>query len=306
MVMDLRRLGYFVAVADHGTMTRAAAASFVSQPALSKAIRELETELGTSLFHRIGRRVVLTPAGEALIDHARRALRDVQAGSDAVAAVVSLEDGHLDLGCLPTLAAQPTAGLIGRFRAEYPRVSVRMAAPEDPADLASMVRNGTVELGISDSTGAEDLEAVALADEDLVFILPPGADVGPVRPMRALTTLPLVVTPPNTSSRQKLDAAFEASGARVHAVVETAQRDAIVPLVLSGAGAALVPLGTAETAGRLGASIVRPRPAIRRSIVCLHRFGAMSPAAARFVEAATSPVPAVDGVGKSTVPSPTR
>lgn len=289
--MDLRRLGYFLAVADHGTMTRAAAASFVSQPALSKAIRELETELGTPLFHRVGRRVILTAAGDALIDHARRALRDVQAGTDAVAAVVSLEDGQLDLACLPTLAAQPTAGLIGRFRAHYPRVAVRLADPEDPTDLAAMVRNGTVELGISDSAGAEDLEAVALATEELVFILPPGTTGPKERSLSDLAALPLVVTSPNASSRIMLDAAFEAVGCRVLIAVETAQRDAIVPLVLSGAGAALVPLGTAETAQRLGATMVRPRPPIHRSLVCLHRAAALSPAAARFVEIATRSVP---------------
>ena len=63
--MDLRRLRLFLAVVDGGGMTRAAEAEHVSQPSVSQAIRELETELGTPLFHRVGRRVVLTAAGEA-------------------------------------------------------------------------------------------------------------------------------------------------------------------------------------------------------------------------------------------------
>lgn len=285
--MDLRRLGYFLAVADHGTMTRAAAASFVSQPALSKAIRELETELGTPLFDRVGRRVVMTAAGEALIDHARRAVRDVQAGADAVAAVTALEAGRLDLGCLPTLAAQPTAVLIGRFRAEHPRVTVRLADPEDPGDLAAMVRNGTVELGITDSSRSEDLATVGLGTEDLVFIFPPGPDIGEVQALGQLGAQAMVVTPRTTSSRQKLDEAMAASGAALQIAVETPQREAIVPLVLAGAGVALVPPGTAATAERLGARVVRPRPAISRSIVCLHRRGALSPVAARFLDLAT-------------------
>ena len=79
--MDPRRLGYLPGGGRPRHDAWAAAASFVSRPALSKAIRELETELGTPLFHRVGRRVVMTAAGEALIDHARRALRDVQAGA---------------------------------------------------------------------------------------------------------------------------------------------------------------------------------------------------------------------------------
>ncbi len=285
--MDLRRLGYFLAVADHGTMTRAAAASFVSQPALSKAIRELEAELGTPLFDRVGRRVALTAAGEALVDHARRAVRDVQAGADAVAAVTALEAGRLDLGCLPTLAAQPTAGLIGRFRAEHPKVAVRLADPEDPAALAAMVRNGTVELGITDSSRAEDLATVSLGTEDLLFIFPPGPDIGEVQTLGQLGEQAMVVTPRTTSSRQKLDDAMAAAGATLQIAVETPQREAIVPLVLAGAGVALVPPGTAATAERLGARVVRPRPAISRSIVCLHRSGALSPVAARFLDLAT-------------------
>ncbi len=76
--MDLRRLGLFLAVVDEGGMTRAAEAQHVSQPSVSQAVRELEAELGTALFHRVGRGLVLTPAGEALVAPARQALRDVE------------------------------------------------------------------------------------------------------------------------------------------------------------------------------------------------------------------------------------
>ena len=64
--MDLRRLGHFLAVADHGGFTRASKAVFVSQPALSLSVRELEEELGAELFYRAGRSVRLTPAGRRL------------------------------------------------------------------------------------------------------------------------------------------------------------------------------------------------------------------------------------------------
>ena len=89
--MDLRRLRLFMAVVDEGGFTRAAESEFVSQPSVSQAIRELEDELGTPLFHRVGRGVVLTAAGEALVGPARQALRDVESATAAVAAVVGLE-----------------------------------------------------------------------------------------------------------------------------------------------------------------------------------------------------------------------
>lgn len=70
--MDLRRLGHFLAVADHGGFTRASKAVFVSQPALSLSVRELEEELGAELFYRAGRSVRLTPAGKALLGRPAR------------------------------------------------------------------------------------------------------------------------------------------------------------------------------------------------------------------------------------------
>src|ERR1700742_2942341 len=116
MPMDLRRLRLFLAVVDGGGVTRAAESEHVSQPSVSQAIRELETELGTALFHRVGRRVVLTPAGEALVEAARPVLADVDTGRAAVDAVSGLTAGRLDLVALPTLAVDPLAPLVGAFR----------------------------------------------------------------------------------------------------------------------------------------------------------------------------------------------
>lgn len=66
--MDIRQLEYFLAIVDRGGFNRAASALYVSQPSLSQAVRALERDLGSELFHRIGRRAVLTEAGRALIE----------------------------------------------------------------------------------------------------------------------------------------------------------------------------------------------------------------------------------------------
>src|SRR5262245_41333831 len=124
--MDLRRLALFLDVVDHGGVTRAAEAAHVSQPSVSQAIRELESELGTPLFHRVGRRLVLTAAGEALVEPARQALRDVDTARAAVEAVAGLERGRLDLAALPTLAIDPMAPLVGRFRRAHPGVTLSL------------------------------------------------------------------------------------------------------------------------------------------------------------------------------------
>ncbi len=287
--MDTRRLQHFVAVVDHGGFTAAAKATFVSQPALSLAVKELEADLGTLLFDRIGRRVQLTAAGSALLGPARQVLRDLETGRAAVAAVSGLESGVLSLACLPTLAADPTAALVGRFRSHYPAVRVDLAAPEDIQELFELVETGTSELGLTDALDVPDsLVSVELGSQVLVFILPPEATNG-VTDAAALIDFAdtlFVASPEGTSSRRLLDERLASVGLRPKLAVVSAQRDAILPLVLAGAGAALVPESMAVVAEQLGAVVSRPEPPAVRELALVHRTGPLSPAAARFAELA--------------------
>src|SRR3954470_17270934 len=109
--MELRQVEYVVGVIDHGGFTRAAAELHVTQPSLSQGIRTLEAELGALLFHRLGRSVVLTSAGEAFEGPARQLLRDLRTLGSAVAAVRGVVAGTLDLVALPTLAVDPLVKL---------------------------------------------------------------------------------------------------------------------------------------------------------------------------------------------------
>ena len=280
-----------MAVVDHGGFTAAAKATFISQPALSLAVKELEADLGTPLFDRIGRRVQLTAAGAALLGPARQVLRDLETGRAAVTAVTGLEAGVLSLACLPTLAADPMAGLIGRFRSKYPGVRVDLAAPEDTRELFELVETGSSELGLSDALGVPDaLQSTGLGIQVLVFIRPPGATSG-VTTSAALIDFEdtlFVASPEGTSTRRLLDERLGSVGLVPKLAVVSAQRDAILPLVLAGAGAALVPESMALVAEQLGAVIARPQPPAVRELALVHRPGALSPAAARFAELAVA------------------
>ncbi len=286
--MDLRRLRLFLAVVDEGGFTRAAESAFVSQPSVSQAVRELETELGTPLFHRVGRGVVLSAAGEALVGPARQALRDVEAARAAVEEVRGLESGHLDLCALPTLAVDPVAPLVGAFRTAHPGITVRLADAEGPPEVSVAVSSGDVEIGITvETTATEGLRAVGLGRQELVAVLPPGSAL----PSRALTAVelarhPLVATPRGTSTRALLDDALAAAEVTVDFAVVTAQREAVMPLVVAGAGATLLPQPLADIAARLGAVVVPMRPRVTRAVVAVHRDGPLSPAAAAFLGAA--------------------
>jgi DNA-binding transcriptional LysR family regulator len=282
MQLNATRLAHFLAVVDHGTVTAAATASFITQPALSQSLRELERELGLALFDRIGRNLRLTAAGEALVEPARQVLRDLQNAADAVAAVGQVVAGHLDLACLPTLAADPVAPLVGRFRAAHPGVTVRLADPDDPDDLVARVRSGEVEVAITEAIApslvrAGALVAHALPAQDLVWLLPPGVPADRWRPHAFVTT------PPGTSSRRHLDEACARERIEPTIAVETAQREAIVPLVVAGAGAALVPRALAASAlDTTGVHTRETKPPARRNVALVHRAGPLSPAAQRF------------------------
>jgi DNA-binding transcriptional LysR family regulator len=291
--MDIRRLRLFVAVVDEGGFTRAAEAEHVSQPSVSQAIRELETELGTPLFHRVGRGVVLTPAGEALLEPARQTMRDVDTAREAVAAVAGLEAGRLDVCSLPTLAVDPLAPLVGRFRTAYPGIAVTLADPDDAVDLATLVANGTCEVGLTvDEPADASLEATPVADQELVAVLPPGAPARRSTTIAQLAQFPLVTGVAATSTRRQLEDACRDAGVVPEFAVVTAQREAIVPLVLAGAGATMLPRQLADTAGALGATVAPFRPAVRRTVLLLHRRGPRSPAARAFLELATDGRPA--------------
>lgn len=290
--MDVRQLRHVLAVVDHGTFTDAAHACHIAQPSLSQSIRTLEAELGIELFHRLGRGVRLTSAGESFIGPARRTVRDLETTAAAVAEVKGLRAGRLDIACLPTLAATPAAVLIGDFRKVAPQVSVRLHGPDSVGDVRRHVADGSSELGLAElHPSADGLETWELTQQRFVAVLPPDAVEGrlPRRlSLAALARWPLVTTPPGTSSRRQLDDAFAAAGLDPQVVIETGHREAIAALVLAGAGAALLPSAVADTAIRLGAVVREVSPPIVRPIGLVARPGPMSPAARRFVDMATS------------------
>lgn len=291
--MDLRRLRLFLAVVDRGGFTRAAEAELVSQPSVSQAVRELESELGTRLFHRVGRTVVLTPAGEALVAPARQTLRDVETAQAAVAAVVGLEGGRLDLCSLPTLAVDPLAPLVGAFRLAHPAVGVTLADPDDAREVESLVAGATCEVGLTVEEPSDPaLRSHRLAEQDLLAVYPPGSEVGSSTTFSELVRFPLVTGLPGTSTRRQLDEATAAAGVTPEIAVVTAQREAIVPLVLAGAGATMLPAPLADSARRLGALVVPFERRVRRRVLLVHRYGPRSPAADAFLRAAGVSVPA--------------
>lgn len=288
--MERRELEYFVSIAEHGSFTGAAHALRVAQPSLSHAIGVLEQELGGRLFHRLAHGVRLTTAGEALLEPARQVRRDLNTAGDSVRRVLGLESGSLDIVSQTTLAVDPLAELVGQFLRQHPKVAVRVQDPELGSDVTSSVRGGECELGMVDSaTRIKEMDSILLRGREIRAVLPPQWAVSSRDrlSLAELSDLDFVTTPESTATREIIEHAVGDRRAGPRVAVETAHQAMIVPLVLAGAGATLLPKSMAEAAERDGAVVMPLRPRIVRRGRLFWRPGPLSPAAGEFVDMAS-------------------
>jgi DNA-binding transcriptional LysR family regulator len=146
--MELRQLRYAVAIATHRHFTKAAASVPVAQPALSYQVKLLEQELGIELFERSRAGTRLTEAGEVFVSRARRALAEVDAAREEIAALKGLAKGRLVLGAMQALAGLDLPGLISAFHAAHPGVDVSLRE-DSTRDMFAMAARGEIDLAIA-------------------------------------------------------------------------------------------------------------------------------------------------------------
>ena len=287
--MEIRQLEYFLAVVDHGGITRAAGVLHISQPSLSQAIRGLERELHVSLFHRVGRGMLLSPAGEALVGPARQAIRSVESASDVMRRLQRLEGGRVDICALPALGSEPVAAWVGYFRRQHPAVAVRMEEADDLAGVIESVRSGACELGfVTLPAPLSGLQARPLSEQYVVLVCPPGWSGTPAKPLpiAAVAGIPLIVDGRSTSSWTFIEQTLHAHSVDVFVAAEVRHPSSTLHLVLSGAGAAFMPLRLALLAYRRGAVIQPTDPPLVRRIAVICRPGLLSGAAQALLDLA--------------------
>lgn len=257
--MDVRQLKFFLAVVDHNGFSRAAEHLMVAQPSLSQAIANFERELGMPLFHRIGRGVVLSEAGNALVGPARVVLRDLDEAKSIMRALKGLRGGRIDLVTMPSPGMEPLTTILTAFSKAHPDVTVNAEAAFTPEEVLALVRSGTAEIGVLGSaqpTVAADLDIVALERQALVLISG-SDDEGPDAESIAredLTGCRLIVSQRGSLMRALVDEIL-ASGTEVTIVAEIAHRTSILPMVLNGLGRAVMPSSWTESARRSGARV---------------------------------------------------
>jgi DNA-binding transcriptional LysR family regulator len=272
--MELRQLRYVDAVAAHRHFTRAAAAVPVAQPALSHQVRLLESELGVELFERSRRGVRLTEAGEIFLLRVRRALAELDAAREEIAAYKGLTSGRLVLGAMQALAGLDLPRLISAFHAAYPGIDVSLRE-DSTRDMFTMAARGEIDLAIAalDVDRPPGLDAVPLLSEPVLMTVPAAhrlahqESVG-LRQFRHET---FVFFKQGTGLRTITERAAERAGFTPRVGFETSSWDRLLALVSEGLGVALVPASTVRDSRPPGIAVLPVSPAIDRTVGAVWR-----------------------------------
>jgi DNA-binding transcriptional LysR family regulator len=289
--MDVRQLKYFLAVVDHQGFNRAAEQLLIAQPSLSQTIRTLEQELGVPLFHRVGRRAVLSEAGRELVGPARLVVRDLEAAKSAVADVKGVRSGRLELAAMPSPGIEPLTSMIAAYARMHPSVTVNVAAAFTPDEVIESVRSGSTEIGLLGSDRpmrVAGVDVMQLERQPLVLIINPYADVFGGRDVIDREDLGghrVIVSQRGSLMRSLVDDIL-ASGIRVEIAVEVAHRTSILPLVLAGVGHAVMPSSWSPLAQRSGLRVARIEPESVLHVAVLSRQANLTPAARAFLDVA--------------------
>ena len=173
---SIRQLECVVAVADHGSFRRAAAAVGISQPALSAQIQTIEGVLGVQLFERDRRSVLVTPAGADVIERARAALAAVDGVRDAARRRSEPLVGSLRFGVIPTVAPYWLPALLPEVRRRFPRLEL-ILREDQTARLLAQLGEGKLDVALVALPVPGDLTTAAIAKEEFVLAAPRGAAI---------------------------------------------------------------------------------------------------------------------------------
>jgi DNA-binding transcriptional LysR family regulator len=171
--MTLDQLRIFVAVAEQQHVTRAANVLALSQSAVSSSIAALEAQYDVQLFHRIRRNIVLTDAGQQFLCEARAVLARASSAGNMLADLAGLRRGALSLAASQTVANYWIPGVMHRFHAAYPGVSLKLSIT-NTGQVARQVAEGAVDLGfVEDQVETDGLDVRAVAHDELVLVVAP-------------------------------------------------------------------------------------------------------------------------------------
>jgi len=281
--MNLQQLRYLVATADTGTMTAAASQLHVAQPALSRAMKALETELQVRLFEPSGRSVRLTAVGEEVVAAARVALDDV----DHVVAVARAHVGSPDplvVVTTPTLEPLFTRHFLPAYYDHHPDRSARIRRASGREEVVSLLLAGEAMVGLTDLPVPDDVVVVPLGEFEVVLLSPADSELPPEIDWSDLDQVPLILPSTGSTRRVEFDAFFSLLGIQPVVALESDERGSWLEGVLAGIGSVLWYGERATNALDRGARLSHFRPPLRRPVGLIHASGEERPEVTALVD----------------------
>ena len=252
--MDLRQLEIIRAIADTGSFTAAGEKLHVSQSAISRQILLLEEELGEPVFHRIGRRIRITPAGESLLQLSHRVFRDLQETVSTISDKRESLSGTMRLVGGMTVCLYVFPALLAEVRRVHPHLDMKVTVGSAERSIA-MLRSGAGDLGmITLPVEATDLVSVPVLEEELLLITYPAH---PLAKKKSITPADLdkqdfVLFETGSITRRLVESFFAREGVEAEINMETENVEIIKAMVRNGLGISIIPSQAAASDIRTG------------------------------------------------------
>jgi len=287
-MMDTQSLKAFIAVADQRSFSAAAEQLFLTQPAVSKRIAQLESQINTRVFDRIGRQIHLTEAGQVLLPRARAILRDMEEAALLMANLGETVSGRLRIGTSHHIGLHRLPNVLRRYSRAYPAVQLDLHFI-DSEEAWEGVLHGDLELGVVTLPPEPDPRATTRVvwEDPLVFMAAPDHPLAQQSrvPLKALTRYSAILPSPATFTRRIVERLFARQDLRLDISMSTNYLETIRMMVAIGLGWSVLP-ATMLDEDLVSLPVTAPLP-VRHLGCVVHPSRSLSSAATRFLDLLT-------------------
>jgi len=295
--MLARHIQYFLAVAEHLSFTKAAAALHVSQPALSQQVRQLEESLGAQLFDRSGRTTRLTDAGDVYLLYARRAYQELREAKNAIHDVSDLSRGSLRIAVTPTFTTYLVGPLIEAFHSRHPKITVNLKEISQER-IEELLLAGELDVGIAfDEINTPEIEAIPLLNETLALVVNRKHRLAEERAItsKGLSVESLVLLSTEFATRDQIDRYCRKHAIRPQVQMEVNALGAVIEIVRRTHLSTLLPARIALAHDDLVAITLEPERLQRTAVLLRRKEAYLSAAVGVFIELAKEVSSGLDG-----------
>ncbi|MFG6120135.1 cidABC operon transcriptional activator CidR [Thalassobacillus sp. B23F22_16] len=246
--MDIRHLKYFIEVSRFSSFTRAADHLFVTQPTISKMIKNLEEELGVELFDRSRKQLVLTDAGRVILDQAQtidKAFDNLQTELDDL---IGLQKGHIRIGLPPIMDADQFIRILGEFHQLYPNITFQLIE-NGTRKIEEDIINDNLDVGIAVlPTEEEEFHHFSFMKEELRVVVPPSHKLASRKQIKLeeLSDESFILFNKDFALNERIRSACKEAGFLPQVVSESSQWDFIGKMITADLGISILPYSVSK------------------------------------------------------------